>query len=60
MTLEQRQRVRAEQSQPLLKELEAMLLLHLRSVLPQSLFGKALHYLHGQWPKLVRYIGNGA
>lgn len=36
-----------------------MLLQHLHTVLPQSLFGKALHYLHGQWPKLVRYIENG-
>ncbi|WP_230852150.1 IS66 family transposase, partial [Ralstonia solanacearum] len=26
----------------------------------QSLFGKALHYLHGQWPKLTRYVENGA
>jgi hypothetical protein len=24
------------------------------------LLGKALHYLHGQWPKLTRYIENGA
>jgi len=23
-------------------------------------FGKTLHYLHGQWPKLIRYIENGA
>ncbi len=29
-------------------------------VLPQSLFGKALHYLHGQWPKLIRYLDDGA
>jgi transposase len=25
-----------------------------------SAFGKALHYLQGQWPKLIRYAGNGA
>lgn len=59
MKPEQRQQVRAEQSQPLLAEIETMLLQHLHTVLPQSLFGKALHYLHGQWPKLVRYIENG-
>ena len=29
-------------------------------MLPQSLFGKALHYLHGQWPKLIRYLDDGA
>ncbi|MCX7180887.1 MAG: transposase, partial [Proteobacteria bacterium] len=22
--------------------------------------GKALHYLQGQWPKLIRYVENGA
>ncbi|MFJ7311510.1 transposase [Pseudomonas sp. NPDC098747] len=24
------------------------------------LTGKALHYLHGQWPKLIRYVENGS
>ena len=37
-----------------------LLLRHLHGVLPQSLFGKALHYLHGQWAKLIRYLDNGA
>jgi transposase len=59
MTPEQRQQVRAAQSRPILAEIEALLLQHLHSVLPQSLFGKALHYLHGQWPKLIRYVENG-
>lgn len=44
----------------MLGELEALLLQHLHTVLPQSLFGKALHYLHGQWTKLTRYVENGA
>ena len=26
---------------------------------PGSLFGKALHYLNAQWPKLIRYIEDG-
>jgi hypothetical protein len=26
---------------------------------PSSLLGEALHYLHGQWPKLVRFLDNG-
>jgi transposase len=60
MASEQRQQVRAERSQPLLAELETLLLQYLHSVLPQSAFGKALHYLHGQWSKLVRYVENGA
>jgi len=57
---DERGRLRAERSRPLLDQIEALLLRHLHAVLPQSLFGKALHYLHGQWPKLVRYVDNGA
>jgi transposase len=56
---QRRQQIRAEQSQPLLIEIEALLLRYLHSVLPQSLFGKALHYLHSQWPKLIRYVNHG-
>lgn len=26
---------------------------------PQSALGKAQHYLHGKWPKLVRYVEDG-
>jgi transposase len=43
----QRQPTRATYSRPVLDELQTLLLQHLHSVLPQSLFGKALHYLHG-------------
>ncbi|KVL13664.1 hypothetical protein WS95_03895 [Burkholderia sp. MSMB1826] len=60
MTTQQRQQVRAERSRPVLDELEVLFLQHLHTVLPQSLFGKALHYMHGQWPKLPRYVENGA
>ena len=60
MTPTERQRLRAEHSRPVVAEIEELLLRHLHAVLPQSLFGKALHYLHGQWPKLVRYLGDGA
>jgi transposase len=28
-------------------------------VLPTSLIGRALQYMHGQWPKLVRYLEDG-
>jgi transposase len=37
-----------------------MLLAHLHAVVPNSLLGKALHYLSAQWPKLTRYVENGA
>jgi transposase len=60
MTPTERQQLRKEFSRPLLAELEGLLLQHLHTVLPQSLFGKALHYLHGQWPKLLRCFDDGA
>lgn len=60
MASEQRRLVRAEQSQAVLDQIQVMLLQHLHTVLPGSAFGKALHYLHGQWPKLIRYVENGA
>ncbi|PUA41306.1 hypothetical protein C5U62_32545 [Pseudomonas protegens] len=60
MASEQRRLVRAEQSQAVLDQIQVLLLQHLHTVLPGSAFGKALHYLHGQWPKLVRYVENGA
>jgi len=55
-----RGQLRAEQSRPILARIEELLLRHLHNVAPTSLFGKALHYLAGQWPKLVRYVENGA
>ncbi len=27
--------------------------------MPNSLLGKALHYLSAQWPKLIRFVENG-
>ena len=60
MSVTERGRIRAEQSRPILAKIEDMLLRHLHSVTPGSLLGKALHYLHGQWPKLIRSVENGA
>ena len=45
---------------PVLQRIEALLLAHLHTVPPSSLLGKALHYLQSQWPKLIRYVENGA
>ena len=30
-----------------------------RQILPKSLLGKALHYLHNQWDKFVCYVDEG-
>jgi len=55
-----RERLRTEHSKPVLTRIEVLLQRHLHSVAPNSLLGKALHYLHSQWTKLVRYAENGA
>lgn len=47
---------RQARSRPVVAAIEAMVLAHLHDVLPQSLLGKALHYLHQQWPKLLRFL----
>ena len=60
MTPVERARLRSERSRPVLARIEALLQGHLHRVAPSSLLGKALHYLAGQWPKLIRYVDNGA
>lgn len=60
LTPEQRHTLRQELSRPILARGEAMLLKYLHTVVPGSLLGKALHYLSAQWPKLKRYVENGA
>jgi transposase len=60
LTIAQRQIMRAQHSRPVLARIEQLLLRHQHTVTPASLLGKALHYLAGQWPKLVRYVEDGA
>lgn len=59
LTPEARYSLRQEQAVPLLDEIRAWLDKSLPEVPPQSAVGKALHYLHGQWEKLVRYTEDG-
>ena len=56
---EARKTVREERSTPVLNELRQWLESTAPVVPPGSLFGKALHYLNAQWPKLIRYIEDG-
>lgn len=60
LTPVERGRLRAEHSRPVLARIADLLQRHRHSVAPNSLLGKALHYLDGQWPKLIRYVENGA
>ena len=59
-TVAERTQLRDALSRPVLCEIESMLIEHRHRVTPGSLLGKALHYLEAQWPKLVRYVENGA
>jgi transposase/prefoldin subunit 5 len=56
---EGRYRLRQEQARPLLDEMRAWLDDGLTAVPPKSATGKALHYLAGQWARLVRYLDDG-
>ena len=54
-----KQRLRQQRSVPILDQLRQWLEKSLPQVPPKSLLGKALHYLHNQWDKLVRYVNEG-
>jgi transposase len=58
-TAERRQRLRRRYSAPVLDRIEKLTLEQSPGVVPNSLLGKALTYLHEQWPKLIRYVQNG-
>ena len=60
LSVEQRGQQRQQLSKPVLAKIEGMLIQHLHGVTPGSLLGKALHYLSSQWPKLNRFVENGA
>ena len=54
-----RHQLRQEQARPLIDEMRAWLDQALIAVPPKSATGKALKYLAGQWPRLVRYLEDG-
>ena len=56
---EERYSVRQQKAKPLFETLRAWLDAALPTVAPQSMTGKALTYLHNQWPKLMRYLDDG-
>ena len=56
---DERWRTRQERSRPVIEKLWVWLMDAIPRVPPQSLTGKALAYLDGQWPKLVRVLEDG-
>ena len=59
LTDEQRLALRQEHSRPVIDKIHAWLEKSLAQVPPKGGIGRALHYLHGQWPKLVRFLEDG-
>lgn len=58
-TPEARYHARHEQAKPIMEKMRAWLEEVLPQVPPMTLTGKALNYLHNQWPKLIRYLDDG-
>lgn len=56
---DERHRLRQQEAQPLIDKLHEWLQKTLPQVPPKAPLGKALSYLHHQWPRLVRYLDDG-
>ena len=59
MSIEERYRIRQAESKPVLDIFRKWLDDHLAKVPPQSQLGMALHYAHGEWNFLIRYLDDG-
>jgi transposase len=59
LTPEKRYQLRQRHAKPVLDEMRSWLDKTLPQVPPTSATGKALHYLHNEWPKLIRYLDDG-
>jgi len=58
-TVEEIHRVRQDRALPVLQQLHAWLEKTLPRTAPGTTLGKALTYLHNQWPRLARYVEDG-
>jgi len=58
-TSDERLDYRRHHAQPVLKKLRDWLTQTLPHVPPKTATGKALHYLHNEWDKLIRYLDDG-
>ena len=58
-TAEEKQRIRKEQSEPLLEQFKTWLDKSAQHMLPKSAIGKAISYSIRQWPRLTRFIESG-
>jgi len=56
---DERHRQRQQHARPVVDKLHAWLEQTRPQVPPQTALGKALHYLHHQWPRLIGYLEDG-
>jgi transposase len=57
---QQRGKLRQEKSAEVIEKIKSMRDELIHNTLPKSSLGNALHYLNSQWPKLIRFLENGA
>ena len=55
----ERKLYRHKHATPILEKMRAWLDVSLLNVPPGTLTGKALQYMHNEWPKLIRYLDDG-
>lgn len=60
LSAEERQRMRALQSRPIMDKLHAWLLLHRQRTTDGTAIAKAIDYSLGRWPALIRFLDDGA
>jgi len=54
-----RKKLREKKSLPILEDLGQWIKGNLTEVLPKSAIGQAIHYAHGKWNRLIRYLNDG-
>lgn len=56
---DERHRIREQHAKPIIDKIETWLTKSITHVPPKTALGKALHYLHQQWPRLIGYLDDG-
>ena len=57
---EERYKIRQKESKPIVDKIKIWMDKSIGNVPPKMVLGKALYYLHEQWPRLIRYLDDGA
>lgn len=60
LSVEEKHKTRQAEAKPIIDKLRQWLEKHFPRSPPSMAIGKALYYLHNQWPRLIRYLEHGA